>query len=292
MPDDLTPQDQPTEPVRSTMAESAMAITQRGLDEQAADAVPDAGTDGWWEALGDEGAKLREGKKWESPTDLLKAYKEASGRLSRRDEERQALEDQIAELRAQQSQVQAPPSAGQQQGPPALDFDALAAQCIDPTTGEMNYGHMMSVAVALGARMAFDASEQRMNERLSQFETERVSPLAERDAQVKLAEELDRIEGLYGAETFGQLESRIEAEMEDDPGFLDRFGGPRGAFAEMAFRMQAEQAQEREAFTTRGGGRRPQAQQMTPEQAELAAMEIHLRRRNDGFRMHSRLRWG
>jgi hypothetical protein len=271
----------PTRPAVSTMAETPMAITQRGLDERAADAVPDAGTADWWEALGEDGQQIREAKKWEDPKELIKAYKAATSQLSKRDEARAELEAKIAQLEAQPQQPQPQqPNGG---SPQTLDFDALAMQCMDHDTGDMNYGRMMELAVAIGARMAFDASEVRMNERFAQFDQERISPLAQREAEQQLAAELDEIQQLYGDDVFATLQSRVEQEMDSDADYLDRNGGARGAFAQMAFRLQQEQLRSQDAFTARGGGRRPQPRQMTPEEREVAAMEQYHRRPQDGL---------
>jgi hypothetical protein len=290
---DETPQTQPAEPARapvSTMAETPGVITQRGLDERPPD-EPESGPDydAVWGALGEEAQKLREGKKWEDPAELVKAHLEATKRLSQRDEEKEALIRYIQELEEQvpeNPQTQQAPAAQSGQ-PQALDFDALAAQCIDPNTGEMNYGRMMELASALGARMAFDASEQRMNERFGQFEKERVSPLAERAEVDRLAEELRSVESVYGTERYEQIGAKIEEQMADNPDYLDQFGGVRGAFAEMAFQMQREeaeaQARSADGYTLTGGGRRPQAPRLSAEDMEREAMERLAIRPSDGL---------
>lgn len=309
---DATPEamsDPPVDrPAVSTMPQMAAVITQQG--KQAADAEREAEAPDLWAPLGDEAREIAEKKKWQTPADLVKGYTEATKRLSQRDEEREAALEEAAEWRAyaaelearvsgsgQSPQAQSAPAPQQQQGQPApVDFDALAASCIDPATGEMSYGRMMEMATALGAQMAFNAAEQRMSERLSQFEQEKWQPLAEDRQVAQMKAELESVEGLYGADRYEELGAKIEAEMKDNPAFLDQFGGVRGAFAEMAFRVQQEEAQAEaraaDGFTISGGGRRPAQPRLTPEQQEIAAMERITLRPSDGFSLHGRLRWG
>lgn len=282
------------EPPRQNLTPSPQELMQRGMAERAAEQPPEENP---WAVLGEGAEEIAQKKGWKSPADMLKAYEAATTRLSQRDEEKESLMEELARYEQGAPAPQQQQAPVQQQGQVSpLDFDALAASLIDPNTGEMNHGRMMEVAVSLGARMAFDAAEARMEERLNQFRQEHVGPLAERDAQAQMAAEMQEIAQAYGPELYGELERRIEERLTEDKTFLDQFRGLQGAFAHVMFEYQRDQAAEAaagaEAHTIRGGARRPQAPTLTPEQQELAAMESHRWKPNDGFSLHSRLRWG
>ena len=264
----------------AAMAESPQTIMQRGLDQAAAEAP--AEPEDPWAAFGDEARELADKKGWKSPSDLIKGYTELERFKGQRDEEKEGLLAELARMEAQRQQ--APPPAQQQQptaqvGGQELNFDALAASCVDPNTGEMNYGALMSLASALGARMAFDAAEARMSERFAQFETERVQPLTQAQEQARIEQELEQIADFYG-DDYASLEQRIEGRLKSDPGWLDRFGSLQGAFAHEQYEVQREQRQEAaqaaDAHTIRGAGRRPQEKPQSPEERELAMMQSYM----------------
>lgn len=243
-----------------------------------------------WRALGEGAREIAEKKGWKSPEDMFKAYEAATTRLSQRDEDREALMAEIEKMQAErESQYQPQQNGnGQPQQPVApYDFDALAASLTDPNTGEMNMARALEVAVALGANMAFQASEARMEERFAQFEQQRVAPLSARAEEERVQQELEDLEGRYGSDVYSQIEARVLERMKEEPDYVDRMGGVRGAFADTLYDLQQEelaQAQrDAQGHTMRGGGRRPPQPTLTPEQQELAAMDRARWRPNDGF---------
>lgn len=262
-----------------------MELMRQGLEgqpQQAEEQDP-------WAPLGEKAKQIAEAKGWQGPEEMLKAYEAATTRLSQRDEEKEALLAEIARL----EQERTAPAAQQQHtengnGQVApFDFDALAFQLVDPNTGEPNLGRMMEMASAIGAQMAFQAAEQRMSERFAQFESERVAPLSQRAEEERMQAELDELEATYGDDVYKQIEARVLERVDADPDYVDRLGGVRGAFATALYELQQEELQQAQqaaqSHTLRSGGRRPAAPTLSPEQAELAAMERARWRPNDGF---------
>lgn len=274
---------------------SAMELMRQGLE--GVEDQPDEQDP--WATLGEGAREIAEKKGWKSPEDMLKAYEAATARLSQRDEDREALMAEIEKMQSEREPQQYQPQPngnGQQQPVAPYDFDALAASLTDPNTGEMNMARALEVAVALGANMAYQAAEARMEERFAQFEQQRVAPLSARAEEERVEQELQELSDRYGEDVYTQIEARVLERMKEEPDYVDRLGGVRGAFADTLYDLQHEELEQREreaaGHTMRGGGRRPAQPVLTPEQRELADMDRMRWRPNDGFALHNRLRWG
>lgn len=234
-----------------------------------------------WGELSDDEQRWLQNKGWNDPQAVLKAYRELESLRGRESEELAEWRQFGRTLQERESQApaQQQPQA-QQQG---LDWKALAAQCLDEN-GEFDPGVFGSVIFNLSATTAYQAAEAKFEERLKQFETERVAPLVERFEVEQLGEQLSQLEGFYG-ERFPQVSAEADTILEEEPDLIERVGA-RAVFAEAAARLaereESQRRREADGFTLGPSGRRSE-RRLTPAEREVALMEQFTRRPKDGL---------
>lgn len=245
-------------------------------------------TEAWWDALGEEGQAIREGKKWKNPADLAKGYRAEQAARTKAEQERAALVQYIEALEAQQEAAAAAQQQPQQQGQGSgqeVNWKDMAEGLRD-ADGEYDMAQVLQVASMLGAQMSYAAAVEFIRNELGQFAETQIKPLHEDREVNRLAEQLSRVEMVYGEDRFDELTQRIETAAEEGEDLIKELG-PRGAYAEMAFRMQQEQEESRargaDAHTLTTSGRRAPTPKKTQEQIEIEYMERTHRRVNDGL---------
>lgn len=210
-----------------------------------------------WGELGEEDRDWLGKKGYRDPAAILRAHRELETRFGKASEEAGQMRELLAQLvEERESQSAQQPQPQQQNG--GLDWRALAEQCIDPQTGEVDLGTYGSVIFQLAAQTALQAAEQRWTQHFQQFESERISPLIERVELEDTAEALAQAQAVYG-DRFKDVSDEVDAITDDDPDAVDRIGVE--ALYERAWgriQMREEQSRRREAdgFTLSRSGRR------------------------------------
>jgi hypothetical protein len=254
---------------------------ERGEQKPAAAATNGGAPESPWGELSEDEQRWLRNKGWNEPGAVLKAYRELESLRGKESEELSEWRQfgrQLSERESQAQQQHAP--QGQQQG---LDWKALAAQCMDEN-GEFDPGVFGSIIFNLSATTAYQAAEAKFEERLKQFETERVAPLVERFEVEQLGEQLAQLEGFYG-ERFSQVSAEADTILEEDPEMIERVGA-RAVFAEAAARLaereESQRRREADGFTLGPSGRRSE-RRLTPAEREVALMEQMVKRPRDGL---------
>lgn len=245
-------------------------------------------TEAWWDAMGEDGQAIRDGKKWKNPADLAKGYRAEQAARTKAEQERAALVQYIEALEEQQEaakQAQRQPAQQGQGSGQEVDWKEMAEGLKD-ADGEYDMAQVLQVASMLGAQMSYAAAVEFIKNELSQFSETQIKPLAE-DREVNLlAEQLGRVEQVYGEERFDELTERIDAAAEKGEDLIKELGA-RGAYAEMAFRVDQErleqQARQADGHALTTGGRRAPARKKSQEEIEIGLMEGYRRRIDDGL---------
>jgi hypothetical protein len=261
------------------------SLEPSGLGKPGEEPAPDP-TEQWWEQLGEDGKAIREGKKWNDPADLAKGYRAEQAARTKAEQERAALIQYIEALEEQDKANKATAQQAQQPQEQPIDFNNILESTRDPETGDYDLAKYGSYLVAFGARMSYDAAVEFFRQELATFQQQNLQPLQESHAVNELAQELDRIEDRIGSDRFDLLTQRIEELAEEGEDLVEELG-PRRAYAEMADRIQAEEARQQaraaDGYTLTATGRQAPRRRISPEEAEILAQEQVFRRIDDGL---------
>lgn len=235
-----------------------------------------------WAVFGDEAKDLVSKKGWKDPRQVIQSYTEAEKEMTRARQEAAQLRQLLQIVQEQYDAEDSKPQQVQQ--PQQPDYEALAEQCRLPD-GTYDVSKIMSISIALGAQMSYNAAEAKMREYLNQFETEKFSPIAEQAERQLVAEQIAEQEDIYGA-NFDAI-NEIAQEMHDnDESIFERLG-VEGLYARAAavwLRDQQQKSEEEaDAYTLSRGSRRPKAKRQTVEEREIEWQEQIARRPNDGL---------
>lgn len=235
-----------------------------------------------WAIFGDDAKDLVSKKGWKDPKQVLQSYTEAEKEMTRARQEAAQLRQLLQIVQEQFDSEDSKPQQLQQ--PQQPDYEALAEQCLLPD-GTYDVSKIMSISIALGAQMSYNAAEAKMREYISQFENEKFAPLAEQNERARVAEEIAEQEEIYGA-NFDAI-NEIAQELHDNDDSLFERLGVEGLYARAAavwLRDQQQRAEEEsDAYTLSRGSRRPKAKRQTVEERELEWQEQIARRPNDGL---------